>query len=469
MERAGAGLAPDGAASGREGKRMSRFRRGGQAMARATLAVAAMLWPVAGGLAQTAPASSGAPADTVGPGELRDFSLGNRTAPATTPAVQPDLIATPRRPAARPPAPTDRISFPIVLPRPRPAPTASPTVTVELPQGNVTATPALRSAARAGETTTIALAPADPLSRRPTPAGDADVPRLSSQPIGAQLPLDTVLPDDLMGSLLPWLIGLLLVAGAALAWTFRHRWSAPVRPEPALAGGPPMLPREFSPPPPAPAPKPAPRISEPAGGITIKRPDPFADPRPAPAPAAPPPPRPLGIVSTRLRPWLDISFEPSRATIDEAQANVTFDVVVTNSGNAPARQVLVEACMVNAGPEQDIELRRFFEAPVGAGDRIDAIPPLGKIQLKSAVSLPLEQVRAYEVGGRKLFVPLVAFNALYEWGSNEGQSSAAFILGRGTAGGEGEPAAKMAPLRLDLGPRVFRELDSRRHSLGMRR
>ena len=155
--------------------------------------------------------------------------------------------------------------------------------------------------------------------------------------------------------------------------------------------------------------------------------------------------------------------------IDEAQAHVQFDVVVTNSGNAPARQVLVEACMVNAGPEQDAELRRFFDSPVGVGDRIEAIPPLGKIQLKSAVSLPLDQVRAYEVGGRKLFVPLVAFNALYAWGSSSGQSSAAFILGRGTSAADGEGDARMAPLRLDLGPRIFRELDSRRHSLGLRR
>ncbi|MDP9086169.1 MAG: hypothetical protein M3N02_05310, partial [Pseudomonadota bacterium] len=170
-------------------------------------------------------------------------------------------------------------------------------------------------------------------------------------------------------------------------------------------------------------------------------------------------------------PWLEIEFEPTRAVIDDAQASVQFDVVVTNSGSAPARQVLVEACMVNAGPEQDGELRRFFEAPVGAGDRIDSIPPLGRISLKSAVSLPLDQVRAYEVGGRKLFVPLVAFNALYAWGSGQGQSSAAFILGRSptASDAEGDPDAKMAPLRLDLGPRQFRGIEGRRHPLGMRR
>jgi hypothetical protein len=203
------------------------------------------------------------------------------------------------------------------------------------------------------------------------------------------------------------------------------------------------------------------------GGITIKRPNAFARAETAP----PQPVRAGGIVSTRLRPWLEIEFEPTRAVIDEARASAEFDVFVVNSGNAPARNVLVEACMINAGPEQDAELRRFFDAPVGAGDRIAAIAPLARIALKSAVSLPLDQVRAYEVNGRRLFVPLVAFNALYEWGSNSGQTSASFILGRATSSsdGEGEGDSRMAPLRLDLGPRIFRGLEGRRHPLAMRR
>ena len=441
-------------------------------MGRAILVLAAMLWPIGGLVAQTEPANSSANSsgsgDSVGPGELRDFSLGNRTAP--TPTVEPDLIVSPRRTLPRPQPSTDRAVVTAPAPRPRPAP-VSPTI--EAPQPAVTPTPDPPTATRPAASVTIALPPADPLSRRPTPAGEADVPRLST---GSDAPFDSALSDDVPGGVLPWLIALLIAGGAGLAWFLRRHWSDAGQREPALAGGPSAIPSELPrrtvPPAPVPAPMPTPKVST-AGGITIKRPDAIAGQRPSTAPAAPAdpaaPPRPVGIVSTRLRPWLELSFEPSRATIDAAQANVSFDVVVTNSGNAPARQVLVEACMVNAGPEQDVELRRFFEAPVGAGERIDSIPPLGKIQLKSAVSLPLDQVRAYEVGGRKLFVPLVAFNALYEWGSNEGQSSAAFILGRGTGSGEGEPDAKMAPLRLDLGPRVFRELDSRRHTLGMRR
>ncbi|MEO5641424.1 MAG: hypothetical protein ABIQ98_06625 [Sphingomicrobium sp.] len=316
---------------------------------------------------------------------------------------------------------------------------------------------------------TVALPPADPLSRKPTPANEIDGARMSSQPIGVSAPIPTTPGEDDSGLLLPWLLALLLIAGGGLLFAFRGRFRA-VAPEPVPAGAPFAFPPELPPRSFPPAPPSTPLQAPVSGGITVKRPDAFA-PRADPVPPRAAPAKAMGIVSTKLRPWLEIDFEPSQAVIDPGQASVQFDVVVTNSGSAPARQVLVEACMVNAGPEQDAELRRFFEAPIGTGDRIAAIPPLGKIALKSAVSLPLDQVRAYEVGGRKLFVPLVAFNALYEWGNSGGQSSAAFILGRSTSAGdgEGEGDGRMAPLRLDLGPRAFRGLEGRRHPLGMRR
>ena len=50
------------------------------------------------------------------------------------------------------------------------------------------------------------------------------------------------------------------------------------------------------------------------------------------------------------------------------------------------------------------------------------------------------------VEGRKLFVPLIAFNALYRWSGGERPDSASFLVGRGDAEG-----GKMAPFRLDLG------------------
>jgi hypothetical protein len=53
---------------------------------------------------------------------------------------------------------------------------------------------------------------------------------------------------------------------------------------------------------------------------------------------------------------------------------------------------------------------------------------------------------------------------LFRGGGGEGQASASFLVGRGTDGDE-----KLAPFRLDLGPRIFRGLSSRPHSMGLQR
>ena len=84
-----------------------------------------------------------------------------------------------------------------------------------------------------------------------------------------------------------------------------------------------------------------------------------------------------------------------------------------------------------------------------------SIPPLKRVALKTQVIATRSQMRAYELGGRQVFVPVIAFNALYSWGSSQGQTSAAYLLGRDTNGD------KMSPFRLDLGPRIFRGVGAR--------
>ncbi len=440
----------------------------------------AALTPVAA-FGQATPATNNS-ADAIGPAQLRNFSLGGKpTVQVPAQDVPPDLIpprVVPGRPLRSEPRVTrEPQTVPSGTPTRTAAPATGPTpaaqVAAPVVQAPPTAAPTRVDMPAASEVT-VPLPPANPLAARPTLANEADIPRISSQPMGAGAPLQQD-GENAGDSTLAWIIALLLACGTGVAFLFRSRWRA----EPVLAAGPVPLPRELeprsfppAPPPPVSVPEPAPQhaplVRAPVtGGITIKRPDAFAPAQPA----LRPPTRSGGIISTRLRPWLEIEFEPTRAVIDEARASVEFDVVVTNSGNAPARNVLVEACMINAGPEQDAELRRFFEATVGAGDRMAVVAPLARIALKSVVSLPLDQVRAYEVSGRRLFVPLVAFNALYEWGSSDGQTSASFILGRATSSsdGEGEGDSRMAPLRLDLGPRKFSGLEGRRHPLNMRR
>lgn len=105
----------------------------------------------------------------------------------------------------------------------------------------------------------------------------------------------------------------------------------------------------------------------------------------------------------------------------------------------------------------------FFARPVSGGDRIDILPPMQRMALRTQISVPTEQMTAYELGGRPVLLPMIAFNAVYKWGAGDGQTSASYLLGRDTK------SDKMGPFRLDLGPRIFRGVGARLAPSGIRR
>ena len=374
-------------------------------------------------------------ADTIGPSQLRNFSLdGTVTRPADRPAAQP-------QPGA---------AQPQVAPPPAPSASAGPAaangrrVTQTVPSGRdvASSTPASR--------TSDFQSDAEAITPAPSSVETGSVPAPSFADEGAVQPAGLPQGGGIGWS---WIAALLALAGggAFFAWNRRNRrqrYGDPGRM--AFAGLVPDVHPEPAPLPPArPRADPVPPRSQPR---------PPARPAPEPKPAAPDDGL---VVSTRLKPQLAIQFQPERAVITDSDVMVQFDVVIANSGSAHARDVLIEACLVCAHSGQDAEIARFFQQPIGKGDRIPAIPPLGHISLKSSVRLPLAQVHSFEMEGRTLFVPLVAFNILY---SGDAQASASFLVGRGTDEDE-----KLAPFRLDLGPRIFRGLSSRSHSSGLTR
>jgi hypothetical protein len=303
----------------------------------------------------------------------------------------------------------------------------------------------VRPAASRGSSVTVALPP--PTSAESTQGqGNAVEPEpadsLQSQPAIEPLPVPPAAsqpaPADKSNRWL-WIVALAVAALGAVAaflWVRQRRRSV------AEVGG--AL-EAFVPP-------------EPREELTIPPPS----ERPKQAPAAAPAPLSPGIVSTALRPWIDFEFMPLRCIVEEAHATIEFEIRITNSGSGIARDLLVEARLFNAGPAQDQEIGGFFAHPIGKGDAVPALAPLKSIQIKSSVSLPADQLRIFQVAGRQLFVPQIGFNALYRWGSAQGQTSRSFLVGRE---GKGE---KMAPFRTDLGPRQFRGLGAREHHVQVR-
>ena len=392
------------------------------------LAMAAALMPlgIAPASAQDAGQSTQNVPDTdvVGPKELQNFSLdGKVTRPSDQTATLPASRPSRNRPTTATAQPEPERTATVRADQPRPV--HVPRESQSAGDRSRTIAPRTSSPAVTAAAPTTVVDPPNTVGAAAQPATGA-APGFSTEP---QANTGTIAPEH-GPSMLPWLLAaLVLGAGAGfLFWRNRSRH--------AFAGGPRV--DAFVPPQTAPAPPPA---APPTALV--------------PAPPKSPPPSIPGLVSTRLRPWVEIGMHPLRCVVDDDRVTVEFELELFNSGSAPARAVLAEATLFNAGPEQERSVRAFFENPVGQGERIIAIPPLKRFHVKTQVTVGRDQVQPYEIEGRQVFVPVIAFNALYRWSSGEGQTSASYLLGRDTRG------EKLAPFRLDLGPRIFRGLGAR--------
>ena len=181
------------------------------------------------------------------------------------------------------------------------------------------------------------------------------------------------------------------------------------------------------------------------------------------APAAPAPPRPAPVP----RPWLEIELNAERASSTDTEAVVEFELVLHNTGKSTARHIRVNARMLNAGREQDKEIGAFFRTK-GEGRKthpIGDLPPGERGLIQGSVAMPREEMRALQVNEQLLFIPVLAVNVLYDWGEGRtGQTSKSYVVGREI----GKESQKMGAFRLDLGPRIYRTVGQREHSLAKR-
>lgn len=379
----------------------------------------------AAAIAMAAPAMAAAQQ----PGSLQDFRLDPARDPSRRPAERegPEVDNRPSAalPGASPapaqtpaPAPAPARNVPMVQPIPAtPPPTPAPAAPrTAAPQAAPRPVPAPPTAAPDPT--------ADPTSNAPRTIVPSGLPspaqKPSEPPQTAPVPAapEPVSSDGNSGWIAAALVALGTLAGGLLFFLYRRR--RPRRRAPADE---------------------APHIS----------------PQPAAEPVAPPPPA-VGEPAA-LRPALSLAFEVVGARFTLIGVTVDYRVTLRNEGEAPARSIRVGAMLANAHAGQEQALARFFAAPIASpAHGVEALAPGESATLSGALRLANEALAPIRVQDRALLIPVAGFSAHYEWdGDGRGYSGAAFIVGQESD----PPTARMAPFRLDQGPRQFRQVGSR--------
>jgi len=159
-----------------------------------------------------------------------------------------------------------------------------------------------------------------------------------------------------------------------------------------------------------------------------------------------------------------LDIVPERAAATEAEAYVRYALTLTNKGDSDARNIRIDPRLFNAGAEG--EMMDFFQGPIHeqSGSPHVVIAPGQTLKLNGEVAMPKADLREIELGGRRIFVPMVAINVAYDWtGGGSGRTSRSWLVGREA----GTPSEKMGPFRLDLGPRIYRSVGRREARLVM--
>jgi hypothetical protein len=356
-----------------------------------------------------------------------------------------------------------------VAPRPAPPPQeAAPAAADPVRPGPAAARGgALPSPSSPAPTSPRAASPDRPADRAPV---DAVVPVVAPAEAVPMVPLGP--PTDAPASLPPppaaaawpaswWL--LLLLPFAAGVWFLLRRSKAAAAAGPAPRALPPEPKRESPVAPPAPS-RPAPPRSEPQAVDDANTAAP-----PMPPPAVAPPARVAG------RAQLSLTLQVQALELTDAHLRIQFALMLANSGDRAATGGLVRIALQQANARQGELLERFFDGAGGSvlADEVDiAAGDVGTIERNAL--LPLDGAEVMLIGGYPSLVPVIGFDVTYHWDGDAAQASvaddsfgqvaAAFVVGSAAAAD-----GRLAPVRLDLGPRTVRAPAARVTAMQRRR
>ena len=135
---------------------------------------------------------------------------------------------------------------------------------------------------------------------------------------------------------------------------------------------------------------------------------------------------------------------------------IAYGLLLHNRGVRPAQDVLVRGIIGNGGANQQALLDGFFIGETGLPlHAAVALAPGETLRLEGELRLAPDQIVPVPMGDRSLLIPIAAFDTSYQYSDaadDKGRTARAFIVGQE----QEPPAERLAPLRLDQGPRHYR-------------
>ncbi|MDF0546220.1 LPXTG cell wall anchor domain-containing protein [Sphingobium sp. H39-3-25] len=410
--------------------------------------------------------STGAPTQLPPNGGLGTFSLPPSTAPRPTgperegPEIDTRLPASTPGSSAAPPSPQ---TSPVTTPAQNPA--ASSTSAVVIPpriQPTVAQPQTTRQRAPSRDAGPNAASPAGNAAEERSLPGTAALPPPGAQQVApSALPASTPAPAPVgnttpetsadTGSRWPIWLGAAGVLAGLAAWMLLRRKrradaliddniAEPVPVEPASAPADMMA----RPAPPAPAVT-APPVARPFGSASPAstfRPE-KVEPASVPAMAAP-------MKSGQI----EIALTPTGARATLMGWTVGYRLTLRNRSALAIEDARIAMAMTNADAAQPAHLAAFFAAPVGAPvHRLAQLAPGETQDITGELRIGHHELKPLEVAGHALLIPVIAVAVEHA----AGRDGAAFVIGQEGASQQD----RMAPFRLDQGPRHYRGIGSR--------
>lgn len=135
-----------------------------------------------------------------------------------------------------------------------------------------------------------------------------------------------------------------------------------------------------------------------------------------------------------------------------------YELLVGNLSEKQIEGIRVSLAMISANPLQDSWIESFHSVPAGAPIAQDVeLQPKSGGKIEGRTMLTHERIHVVDVGGRKMFVPIVMIDARWRGGLSIRQTGADFMIG--TAG----QGAKLGPIWLDRGAARIEALAANRY------